>query len=58
MFAQYFEYYGIILGGRFFVDTLYLNVLNLLYIQEEQQHSHDCIHSEIVPKTLHATGLR
>jgi len=24
MFAQYFEYYGIMLGGRFFVDTLYL----------------------------------
>jgi len=22
MFAQYFEYYGIILGGRFFMDTL------------------------------------
>jgi len=24
MFAQYFEYYGIILGRRFFVDTLYI----------------------------------
>ena len=23
MFAQYFEYYAIILGVRFFVDTLY-----------------------------------
>jgi len=24
MFAHYFEYYGIILRGRFFVDTLYI----------------------------------
>jgi len=24
MFAQYFEYYGIILGGVFFVNTLYI----------------------------------
>jgi len=25
MFAKYFEYYTIILRGRFFVDTLYLH---------------------------------
>jgi len=29
-FAQYFEYYGIILGGgRFFVDTPYNKILRL-----------------------------
>jgi len=28
MFAQYFEYYTIILRGRFFVDTLYLTVMS------------------------------
>jgi len=34
MSAKYFEYYIIILGGRFFVDTLYLSScfdLSLLY---------------------------
>ena len=31
LFAQYFDYYAIILTGRVFVDTVY-NVRNLFYL--------------------------